>query len=84
MKPKKYLTMACLSCEGTGLEQVANPQWLQYVRKKSGLALKQISQQVGLSVSHICSIELGNKGCADWILKFYEKLEKKTVSGVAE
>lgn len=66
--------MVCEACCGDGEIRMADAPALRRAREKSGVTLRAMAKRVKVSAPFISDVELGRRGCPDYILKAYQKL----------
>lgn len=58
MKPKDYMKL-CRCCGGTG--HVLDGEHARKLRKKAGLTLREVSEQMGVSIVYVSDLERGSR-----------------------
>jgi len=64
----------CPKCGGSGHIADIDREALRTIRQDSGLSLKKMAKRIGVSAPYLSDIELGRRGCPDYVVEAYNKL----------
>lgn len=73
--PVKFeTTKQCPKCLGSGEVRSVDHKALRLVRFKCGVSLRTMAKRIGVTPPYLSDIELGRRGCPDYVVKEYNKL----------
>lgn len=70
-EPEKWEPYQCEDCGGGGQRPTA--AWLRWRRAQLGLRMQDIADRYGCSLTFICNVERGNRGCPQPLAAIYEQ-----------